>query len=370
MENSFDGFIKGILSSIMEEKYVNMLSQGDALRVFQKAFTSKTFDSSEENFDYEILEKMGDRYVNAFFANWMYEKFAQDIHVPNFYSKAEDFFTAKPYLADLSEKLGFVRWIRVAEGRKPNIHDREDVFEGFVGALIVAADTYVHRGLGMILAREWIYWVYNRYASDDFKTLDSSAFINDRDRINQIWQFNNWGPMKYRESSGARHSTNKGVKEQATADLIGPSSSTFPSQYSDKIIGSGSGETIEKARENACSQALKFLSINHAVFSKSETSFDALGLARIKLKLKTKVGLLRRLDKFLGSKSNTYEGIQSKQAIVGKTWHSQIRVLVNTKWINDTRATGDTEVAALSSAITGFLKNAAKQGKSKGRGRR
>jgi len=362
---SFKDFVRRLLVAAIPADKVEILVSDEPLEMyFRRAFTDVSFLTNragkEGKFNYEILEKIGDRILGASFQLWLFEIMGAEVTIPQTYADMEKDFTNTEYLNYLATNLGFDRFIRVAnDGNKITDKIREDVFEAFIAAIVVSADKYVMQDIGLAYAKRWIYQVYNTYARDRIDPLNPSKYVNFRSRVNEVWQFNGWGNQNYVTTGEARGAKEIGVRRLASASLFGPMSLSFPEELRNRQIGEGEGDTIDEARENAAKAALTRLEINYPELKGLEFEFSALETSRLKRTLKNNPVLQEKVIKILQEKSETYQSLAIRKMRLFGAFTVQFRVKIDGIWRNGARARSDvSEAEAIQKAFEIFVSKA------------
>lgn len=109
------------------------------IKVFEKAFTSAEADP---DFNYELLEFLGDGKIKAFLVDYVHELFPEideSDSLPAILTKAKTKYEAKTVLSEMGLNLGMKRFITATEHELSNSQKSsvEDVFEAFLGAISV-----------------------------------------------------------------------------------------------------------------------------------------------------------------------------------------------------------------------------------------
>lgn len=187
--DDFKELIIGILKKYgkLKSKYVNMLTDDEAMKVYSSAFTSELVDP--EN-NYQVLEQLGDLAGNKIIVNYMYEKFpqldcAEGVKVV---ARLRINYGAKQSFSEISRKLGFWNFISATNDlrqrkMKPLL---EDVFEAFLGATERILDRRKRVGVGYAI-------VYDILASI-FDEMDISLNYEDlydsKTRLKELFDIN------------------------------------------------------------------------------------------------------------------------------------------------------------------------------------
>lgn len=144
-------FIREVFrKSKIDPKYLEVLTNPEALAIYRVAFTSNTVDSDN---NYELYEYMGDVAANAAVVMYFYEAFPQ-LRCPrsiNILNRLKIVHVSRESFSKIAEDLGFWPYIRydanvAAEKtilKKSREALLEDVFEAFVGATeIILIDAF------------------------------------------------------------------------------------------------------------------------------------------------------------------------------------------------------------------------------------
>lgn len=157
-------FIRRVFSkSNIDPKYMDVLTNPEALKIYQVAFTSSTVDLNK---NYELYEYMGDVAANAAVVMYFYEAFPQ-LRCPksiNILNRLKIVHVSMESFSKIAEDLGFWPFIRydanMAERRKSKKSREallEDVFEAFVGATQIILIDAFGRLVGVGVASQIIY---------------------------------------------------------------------------------------------------------------------------------------------------------------------------------------------------------------------
>ena len=363
-KETFSVFVKRILLSAIPEDMVNSMTEEEFLEeYFRRAFTHRTFFMDRaakiKKFDYEVLEKIGDRALAVSFQVWLYEIIGHEVKIPQPYSDMEKNFTGTEYLSKLTELLGFDRWIQVAEGNSITPGMKEDVFEAFIGAIILSADRTIARDIGLGLAKRWIFAVYNKYARQEIDPRNTSRYVDYVSRVNEIWLFRGWGAATYKNASGT--AKDFGVQRFAAVNLEAPNRDNFPEALRGQILGTGNGYTIKEAKEEAARKALETLNVNFYGLRNSETEFDKLEIDRLEKLLVSNKPLLNQILNLLNDKSFVYQSASVRHLKLFGTYVAQLRIKIDDVWKNAARATSETSTEdAVEKVFKIFLSKAKK----------
>lgn len=347
----FNEFVYSVLVTSMPEDFARKLTEeGPLENYFRRAFTHKTFYMSKASsggstgggFDYEVLEKIGDRVLSASFNLWLHEIIGLEVAVPQVYNDIEQKLTNTKFLSDLANKIGFSKYIAVAtDGNIITDNMKEDVFEAFVAAIVLAADEYIVKDIGFGLAKRWIFQVYNTYARDSIDTRSNDEFVNYTTRVNDIWMFNGWGAAIYKHGAA--------IKGQSATSLIGPNHDSFPEKYRGKEIGRGSGADKAKSKEEASRNALKNLDMLSGIGE--DTKIDKI--------LAGETQIFKQLEEITAKSKGKFGRVVFRTIKIHTMYVAQLRVQVNGVWTNDARGRSSvSEKEAALNAVRYFISKA------------
>jgi len=361
--NDFNKFLQSVLEPALgKEITTKLLTQSNINNHFKRAFTHKTFvHVNDDTGDYEVLEKLGDRILKASLQHWLYEILYPEVTVPEPYAELEKVLEAKDQLAELSEKLGFDRYIRVMETFVINKDVKEDVFEAFIAAISLAGDT-VTEDFGIVLAKRWIFQVYNTYVRDKVDVKNLSGIKDYVSQVNELWLFNGWGNMEFLTTGDGKAIKEAGYTSFAAVDLRAPNKMNFPAKFRGKILGSGTASTIAEAKQEASKNALKTLGIEFVELKESEivVRFEDLANARLKRDLSDTPKVYYALMAVINDTSNLYNKVQIRTAKIVDKFVAQLRVEIEGNWKNSSRFKHEDKKIAMVKAITAFLTRAKK----------
>ena len=197
--SDFKALISGLLvKGGLKDKYVKMLTDPDAMKIYAAAFTSELVDPGN---NYQVLEQVGDLTGNKFIVNYMYERFpqldcAEGVKVV---ARLRINYGAKQSFSEIARKLGFWEFISATNDlrqrkMKPLL---EDVFEAFLGATERILDKRKRVGVGYAI-------VYDILASI-FDEMDISLRYEDlydaKTRLKELFDLyeDKLGPLVYKE---------------------------------------------------------------------------------------------------------------------------------------------------------------------------
>ena len=194
---------KCFISSLLKKgnvttKYIKMLTEDDAMRVYGCAFTSEVVDPDN---NYQVLEQVGDLAANKFINNYMYSRFPQldctaGVAVV---ARLRIKYGAKNSFSEIARKLGFWEFISATNDlrqrkMKPLL---EDVLEAFIGATERILDNRKRVGVGYAI-------VYDILASifDEMEiSLKYEDLYDGKTRIKELFDTHEGvlGPLVYKD---------------------------------------------------------------------------------------------------------------------------------------------------------------------------
>jgi dsRNA-specific ribonuclease len=262
---------KDLISSLLRKgglksKYIRMLTDAEAMRIYGCAFTSELVDPDN---NYQVLEQIGDLSGNKFIVNYMYERFpqldcAEGVKVV---ARLRINYGAKESFCEIARKLGFWEFISATNDlrqrkMKPLL---EDVFEAFLGATERILDKRKRVGVGYAIVHDILTSIFNEMNI----SLRYEDLYDAKTRLKELFDMheNSIGPLVYKEQK---------------RDMITISTAfrVHGGKYDEKIdpvtrmvhinkkkilggkyikIGEGSASLKSDAQQNAASSALETL---------------------------------------------------------------------------------------------------------------
>ena len=132
------------------KRRIQLVNQ-EAMMIWVRAFTHKSFDPNAEN-NYELLEHLGDKAIGLAFDQYLINKFpATENEAAITESESSELITSymsKQNQAEMSANLGLDNWVRTLFDK--SMHVREDIFESMFGALIQIGDRVMGKGVGYV----------------------------------------------------------------------------------------------------------------------------------------------------------------------------------------------------------------------------
>ena len=196
---SFKCFISTLLKKCsVTTKYVKMLTDDDAMRVYGCAFTSEVVDPHN---NYQVLEQVGDLAANKFINNYMYSRFPQldctaGVAVV---ARLRIKYGAKNSFAEIARNLGFWFFISATNDlrqrkMKPLL---EDVLEAFIGATERILDRRKRIGVGYAIVYDILATIF-----DDMEiSLKYEDLYDGKTRIKELFDMHEsvLGPLVYKD---------------------------------------------------------------------------------------------------------------------------------------------------------------------------
>ena len=139
-------YVTLVKSEVMGETEARMCVTPENMSLWTKAFTHFSIDPVE---NYEVLEKLGDRYMSAQFMRYIMNKYPTMANEEAL-AVLERIYMAKPMQADFSRQLRFPTFTRIDTGVAKMVTESvaEDVYESFFGALVTVGDNTFSPGVG------------------------------------------------------------------------------------------------------------------------------------------------------------------------------------------------------------------------------
>jgi len=251
-DDRFYSFIQQILlragkfNSVILNKFFTL----EHKKLFEKAFTSKEFDS--EN-NYEIYEFIGDSVLGNFFSSYFLKRFPilENSDGVKIIARLKIKYGSKTELSKIASSLQFWDYISCTdeERNKKKIHLLEDVFEAFVGVVYKITENIVGKYQGqqvifLILEKifDQINISLNREDLFDFKTILKEYFDKNK----------NLGELKYQE-----------LPKNENLIII---TKVYAIQGNNAVLmGIGSGTTKKASEQEAAKKAIAYLKKNKLV---------------------------------------------------------------------------------------------------------
>lgn len=140
--------------------------------------------SKSKDRNYEMFEALGDAVLKYSFWEYLYKKFPNE-RSPGLFSQANNYFTSKRVLSELSKEVGFVKFIQADKSEEGTMSLAEDVFEAFIGATSTIFDQFYREYTGGIVAQFLVKYIFDRYVFKTSKPLASYPIKDYVSRINE-----------------------------------------------------------------------------------------------------------------------------------------------------------------------------------------
>lgn len=146
----------------LKTKFIKDLTDLDTvMEMYSQAFTAP---SADKDFNYEILEQLGDLSANKFIVSYVYKRFPQ-IDCPKglkIAARLRIILGDKQTFYNLADKLNFWEYITATEEDRSQ-HKRqllEDAFEAFIGVTEKILDTKYRPGVGYGIVYDILYSIF------------------------------------------------------------------------------------------------------------------------------------------------------------------------------------------------------------------
>jgi len=258
-DESFKIFIKNLLNmSNIKDKYINLLTTGESMIEYGKAFTS---DSVDEDNNYQVYEQLGDLDANTFIVKYMYRRFPK-LKCPKavkIVARLRINYGSTKTFADIANKLGFWHFISASKELRDTTMKKllEDAFEAFLGATSFMLDSYTQNGVGSAIVYDILETIFDKMPISlayedlyDAKTILKETFD----------KFGGQLEAKYLETKGEDRITRSIVYmgPKTSKAILLPSGEYSPNR--DWVeIGKGAKAAKADAQQLAAVQGIKYL---------------------------------------------------------------------------------------------------------------
>lgn len=150
-EKDLKQFLDSFLPHFIQED-VKKYTSKDAMKYWKIAFTHESVDPKN---NYEDLELLGDRFLEAAFTKYLYKSI--DGITKSQVNNVKSFYVQKRFLKNVAMKFGLDKFIRTTN---LTIHAQEDSFESFMGGLVEVSDSIVE-GLSYINCFNFVIWAFD-----------------------------------------------------------------------------------------------------------------------------------------------------------------------------------------------------------------
>jgi dsRNA-specific ribonuclease len=258
-DESFRNLIASLLSrGKIKDKYIDSLLSPQAMKEYDKAFTSITvtsvFNRETRNVEidknssdnYEIYEKLGDGVFDNFIGWYASRRFFPD-NTSNEHVKVlhiiRSKYGSKDHFSPIAEKLGF--WNFISSSIYQRNHQKkkllEDVFEAFLGATSYILDKIFCNGIGYAICYDILESIYDEIPiSEDFYEMQ-----DDVSKLDQLIMKHKYlGKLEY------EFSREDNIAYAKIYQIDSEGYKTF--------ICEGSASIKKDAKKNAAKKALKY----------------------------------------------------------------------------------------------------------------
>jgi dsRNA-specific ribonuclease len=149
-DEGFRNLIKGLLKlGKLQDKYIDIITDNNGMKTFIEAFTHPTVN---KNYNYELLETLGDSTINKCIVWYVIKRFPQ-LNCPfgnKIVARLKINLVSKKSFSLLGKQLDFWKYVSCdLETRQTKMEPTlEDVFEAFFGATETVIDNRIREGVG------------------------------------------------------------------------------------------------------------------------------------------------------------------------------------------------------------------------------
>jgi dsRNA-specific ribonuclease len=259
--DEFKNFIFSLLKKgKIKDHYIDLLLTDEAMELYGKAFTSP---SANVNFNYEILEKLGDSTCNKAIMWYIFRKFPKLESKPHglmIFAKLFHTLQSTQTFSRIALHLNFEKYISYGYIRvKDHFEDimkakrngvLEDCFEAFFGATELLLDKKYKEGVGYAICNEIF---KGMLAEFEFPSIKYEELCDPITRLKELFDYN--FPKKGKLGKYNYISCKNEDKESCLKHI---SIEWIDVEGRKKVIAKGSGSLKEKAKANASEQALTY----------------------------------------------------------------------------------------------------------------
>ena len=177
------------LASPSSPDLYEVLTTPEAMKIWKKSFTHKSWDRNKEN-NYELLEKLGDKVMGLTFNDYI-------IRIrPNVtegeLTKLDHFYMAKADQGRAGRELGLAKFILLRYGL--TLSDTEDTLESYFGALFKVGKIILGSGPAYQLTENTLINIYGKIISPtNFEEVTKEIVLGDpKTQIKEIFEGFGW----------------------------------------------------------------------------------------------------------------------------------------------------------------------------------
>lgn len=139
----------------INDEYIPSFLNDENIALFQKAFTHPSYNEHE---NYEILEFMGDGILKGILTMYIPRRFPDLTTSEGRLSKVRRLLEMSETLSKIALGLGFWNYVRGDQETMTKKRNKtlEDVYEAFIGALVLAIDKQTSQGVGFSFAQKYV----------------------------------------------------------------------------------------------------------------------------------------------------------------------------------------------------------------------
>jgi dsRNA-specific ribonuclease len=261
-DERFKTFLYSLLKKgKIKDKYINfLLEDKESIDLYAKAFTNPT---ANPEYNYEILEKIGDSTCNKIIMWYIYRKYPKLESKPQglmVFSRLFHVLQSTETFCKLALELGFEKFITAGWMRLKDKYEEvlkinrngvlEDCFEAFFGATELIIDRKIKEGVGYTICNE-IFKGILRETNVQFPSIKYEELFDPITRLKELFDFNFEGFGKL-----GKYVYEDIIQENDTKIKVVQIIYTNQTGIK-KIIGTGSGSLKEKAKASAAISALE-----------------------------------------------------------------------------------------------------------------
>ncbi len=143
-----------------------------AMKVWVKVFTHRSYDPG---YNYEILERIGDKILDVVFTDYLRQRYKGDINEGEI-AELNRAYMSKDFQSKLSRLYKFNYFVRTNTS-KVDINIEEDLFEAFIGGLFDASNIAFGYGSGLAFSFNFITATFNKVEVNFSATMGNPANV-------------------------------------------------------------------------------------------------------------------------------------------------------------------------------------------------